>query len=439
MTSYAKVLQLDVLGSFDFYNFGITLDSIESTEFERLGHVLGEVHRNPTLTLDQFYALDRVIPLVAHELTHFLDATSTCWGMRHLEVMNNAFRAYQLKQEQEFHYLKAASDHVRTLRLPKYYTLVNETEEQVVRPWTYQITIGRRFTANGSIEGALPIVFCRFATITGKYLARSPMSAVSLLETSAMSQELAQRYALLAVVQGSEALVEQHCQSRKALEHLYNHRITEYSACAHLIANRQQCKDIMRAYRLGGLLSRLVLNVSTRSFAEVADSYRLAAIFEVAPAHEYIQRVQQGLLQCDAGMLYHVICAAMPGNSFGTEDAAIEGIEAALARLGTSLDRVKQSAQEEITAIAAKVALSPSSVLRKLAGAGERNFERLSQMGEMLRFHELHLPQVLFGDYVSRTTFGCEGNLLRGLDLDTCFNELNPLERAIHNFAEACV
>lgn len=439
MTSHAKVLQLDVLGSFDFYNFGITLDAIESAEFERLGDLLGSARRNRALTLDQFHALDRVIPLVAHELTHFIDATSTCWGMRHLEVLDNAFRAYRFQQEQEFHNLKAASDHVRTLRLPKYYTLVTETDEQVIRPWTYQVTLGLRFTSSGSIEGALPIVFCRFGTLTGQNLARSPLSAVSLLETSAMSQELVQRFALLAAVQGPAALVEQHCQSSKALEHLYNHRITEYSACTHLIANHQQCIDVMRAYRLGGRLSRLVLNVPTKSFAEMADLQRLAAVFGVVPGDEYVHRVQRGLLQCDAGMLYHILCAALPEDSFNTEDAATAGIEAALARLGTSLGRIKQLAQEEVTAIAAKVAQSPSAVLRRLSGAGEQNFERLSQMGEVLRFHELHLPQVLFGDYESRTTFGCEDNLLKDLDLDTCFNELNPLEQAIHNFAEACV
>ena len=439
MTSHGQILQLDVLGSFDFYNFGITLDAIESPEFERLGDLLGAAPWNRTLRLDQFHALDRVIPLIAHELTHFIDATSTCWGMRHLEVLDDAFRAYRSQQEQEFHYLKSASDHVRALRLPKYYTLVKETHEHVIRPWTCQVTIGLRFTASGSVEGARPVVFCRFGTLTGHELARSPLSPISLLETSAMSQELVQRFALLAAVQGQEVLVEQRCQSSKSLEHLYNHRLTEYSACAHLIANRQQCIDVMQAYRLGGRLSRMALNIPVKSFAEMADLECLAALFKVAPSHDYVQRVLQGLLQCDVGMLYHVLCEAMPEDSFRSDEAAAAGIEVALARLGTSPDRIKQFALEEVAAIAAKVAQSQSEVLRRLSGAGEKNFVRLSQMGEVLRFHELHLPQVLFGDYESRTTFGCEGNLLEDLDLDTCFNELNPLEQAIHNFAEACV
>ncbi|MEA9746510.1 hypothetical protein VDF76_05585 [Xanthomonas campestris pv. raphani] len=439
MTSHAKVLQLDVLGSFDFYNFGITLDAIESTEFERLRYLLDPVIRNRALTLEQFHALERVIPLIAHELTHFIDATSTCWGMRHLEVLDNAFRAHRLQKEKDFHYLKAASDHVRMLRLPRYYTVVNETDAKVIRPWTYQVTIGLRFTASGSIEGAVPIVFCRFGTLSGQTLARSPLSTVSLLETSAMSQELVQRFSLLTAVQGPDGIVEKHHQASKTLEYLYNHRITEYSACAHLIANHQQCIDVIRAYRLGGRLSRLVLNVPIRSFVEMADAQRLAAIFGADPEHDYIQRIHQGLLQCDVGMLYRVLCAAIPENSFNTEDAATIGIDTALARLGTSMSRIKRLAQDEITAITAKVAQSPSEVLRRLSGAGKQNFKRLSQMGEILRFHELHLPQVLFGDYESRTTFGCEDNLLRDLDLDTCFNELNPLEQAVHNFAEACV
>jgi hypothetical protein len=299
--------------------------------------------------------------------------------------------------------------------------------------------LGLRFTASGSIEGARPIAFCKFGTPEGTALARSPLSPVALLEASAMSQELVQRFAFLDSVQGPESLVEQRCQSSKSLEHLYNHRITEYSVCTHLIANHQQCIDAMRAYRLSGRLSRLVLNVPLKSFEEMADIERLAALFKVAPKDDYVQRVQRGLLQGDAGMLYYILCAAMPEDSFRSDEAGVAGIKVAFARIGTPLRRIKQLALEEVTAIAAKVAQSPSAVLRRLSGAGEKNFERLSHMGESLRFHELHLPQVLFGDYESRTTFGCEGNLLEDLDLDTCFNELNPLEQAIHNFAEACV
>lgn len=439
MAQHGRILQLDVLGSFDFYNFGITLDAIESTEFERLAQLIGPAGRNRTLTLDQFHALDRVVPLIAHELTHFIDATSTCWGMRHLHVLDNAFRAYLSRNEENFRYLKSASDHVRTLRLPKYYTLVNETDEHVIRPWTCQVTIGLRFTANGSIEGAQPIAFCKFGTIADITLARSPLSPVSLLETSAMSQELVQRFAFLAAVQGPEAVVEQHCQSRRALEYLYNHRITEYSACAHIIANQQQCTDILRAYYFGGRLSRLVLNVSIKSFEEMANIGCLASLFNVSPEHDYVQRVRRGLLRGDAGMLYYVLCTAMPEDSFLSDEAAAAGIEAALARVGTSLGRIKQLALEEVKEIAAILRESPNSVLRRLSGAGEKNFEQLTHMSEILRFHELHLPQVLFGDYQSRTTFGCEGNLLEDLDLHTCFNELNPLEQAIHNFVEACV
>lgn len=439
MTSHAKVLQLDVLGSFDFYNFGVTLDAVASTEFDDLKALLVQFQGERALTLEQFHALDRVLPLIAHELTHFIDATSTCWGMRHLEVLDDAFRAYRSQQEGEFHRLKAASDHMRMLRLPKYYTLVNETDEAVIRPWTYQVTLGLLFTATGTIERARPIVFCRFGTPAGVDLARSPLSTVSLLETSAMSQELVQRYALLAAVEGAEALVESRFQSSKAIEHLYNHRITEYSACAHLIANQQKCKDVLHAYRLGGRLSRLVLNVPIRCFAEMADIQSLADIFDVDPEHEYVQRVQRGLLVGDAGVLYHVLCAAMPQGSFLTEEAANVGIEAAFARVGTSLTRIDQLAREEVRAIAAKVATSPSAVLQRIAAAGEQNFDRLSRMGGTLLFNELHVPQVLFGDYESRITFGCEDNLLQDLDIDACFNELHPLEQAIHNFAEACV
>ncbi|MDR7098948.1 hypothetical protein J2X04_001295 [Lysobacter niabensis] len=439
MKPESRILQLDVLGSFDFYTSVVSIDAVESPEFQRLADVHGPPQRGRRLTLEQFLAADRVLPLIAHELTHFIDATSTCWGLQHLKLLDLAYRAQASQREEDFYHLKAAYNHVRTLRLPAYYTLVEETEQEVLCPWTYQVSIGLRFTASGAVEGAVPVAFCKFATLDGVLLARSPLSPVSLLETSAMAQELQQRYALLMAVDGPEGLVEQRRQAQKALDYLYNHRITEYSACAHLVANYQQCTDVLAAYRLAGILSRLVLNFAPVSFTAIANSGELGAVFGVALDHQYAQRVRQGLLANDCGVLYYVLCAAMPADSFATYAAAVAGIERALVRLGTSIQEVTEHARAEVARIAGEVALSPSVVLRLLSIAGARNFDLQPPLSDLLQFQTLHLPQLLFGDCLALPMNGREDNLLENLEPDTCFDELYPLEQAIRNFADACV
>jgi hypothetical protein len=62
-----------------------------------------------------------------HEYTHFLDYTSTLWGLRGLKLMNDAYMAdsdrYQAT-ENDFFKAKKLYDFIRTLRLPQYYTVI---------------------------------------------------------------------------------------------------------------------------------------------------------------------------------------------------------------------------------------------------------------------------------------------------------------------------
>lgn len=436
MTPNNRILQLDVLGSFDFYTAVVSLESVSSADFRALARELAGAD---DLTLDQFHALDGAIPVLAHELTHFIDVTSTCWGFRHLQVLDNAFRAHLSQTEARFHHLKTAHDHMRSLRLPRYYTLIGESGGQIHRPWAYDVSIGRRFRANGGLDGAPPIAFCRFSKVDGTLLARSPLSSVSLLETSAMAQELQHRYALLRAVSGCDFVIEERCQERRAINYLYDHRITEYSVCAHLVANAQRCSDVLLGYVLAGVLSRLVLNVAKNSYLHLAEARNLGDLFQIADDHEYVRAVREGLRGGDGGMLYSVMAAAMPPDSYQTAAAIAAGIDAALGRLGTSLAQLRREASAEIASAKRQLDASPSAILRRLCEAGARNFDVLTPLERMLPLPNLHLPKVWFGDAQALTAYDFPANVLADLDPDDCFRDLYPLEQAINNFAEACI
>lgn len=271
-------------------------------------------------------------------------------------------------------------------------------------------------------------------------LARAPLSPVSLFETSAMAQELQQRMAFLDLIETpGEQRIELARQSTIALDHLYDHRITEYSVCAHLIANYQQCSDVIRGYSLAGVVSRLVLNIAPASFALIAQQADPAELLSAPHDHEFVQRIREGLRAADHGVLYFLLCRAMPPLSYETDAAIQAGVERALTMLGITLSQVRDHSRAEVERLLQSIDNSPSVILRQLAHAGVQNHQRIAPLQTWLRFEELHLPPVLFGDMSAHMTYGRSDNLLVNLDPDACFDDLYSLASAVNNFADACV
>jgi hypothetical protein len=79
---------VDVLGSFDFATNLISLDSIEAKDLSSL--VMNREEDSP-LPDEIVFGLRKVLPLAIHEYTHFIDATSTVWGINHLSKMRFAY------------------------------------------------------------------------------------------------------------------------------------------------------------------------------------------------------------------------------------------------------------------------------------------------------------------------------------------------------------
>ena len=133
----------DTLGSFDFYTTIVSLDSLHSLGVETCNQSIHEYAqqrvRDSTgkLNSTSYHAITKVYPLAAHEYTHFFDATSTLWGLRHLFLMKEAYESNdQLGgNEADFYKARLFYDHVRRLRLPKYYTLINDNVCNI-KPWS---------------------------------------------------------------------------------------------------------------------------------------------------------------------------------------------------------------------------------------------------------------------------------------------------------------
>lgn len=88
--AYNCLNDVDILGSFDFNNAIVSLDSLNRHDIDRVQHLFGgrilNTEESSALTVDQYLIAAKVFPLAIHEYTHFLDATSTLWGFRHLAL-----------------------------------------------------------------------------------------------------------------------------------------------------------------------------------------------------------------------------------------------------------------------------------------------------------------------------------------------------------------
>lgn len=443
-TAKTNVLtDVDTLGSFDFYTSIISLDSLATTDIEQLRDLIGgalndSLDTSSTLTYAQYEIAKKTFPLIAHEYTHFVDSTSTLWGLKHLHLMDAAYRSSDKlgAKESEFFNTKRFSDHCRRIRLPNYYTVIDEQTKNV-RPWISQVSIGHLFESSGGPSDR-PILFSRFSNSDNQLLARSPVSTISLLEASAMAQELMLHTGLLAHTESDFRMVEQGQFAENTMDYLYNPAITEYSVCAHLVANRQGCSNALDAFRVCAWLVRKVLNFPDAALRQVFENCAVEEILQVRDNARFVDSIKNGLRYGDLGILFYVLCAALPPKSYASTKAAVAGINEALVKIGVVPEDLATMRDEQAAKLVAALATSEFKSIAILSKAGFENFQKLAANASVDLF-DLNVPPALLGDSSTTQIFQSPSNKLREFDIEACFEELFAGQLWVERFSEACV
>jgi len=428
--SCERLLENDTLGSFDFATYSISLDSIHKSEFEAF---------QKAITTNEYFALSKVMPLAVHEFTHFIDSTSTLWGMNYLKKMNDAYCSNNIKggNEEEFYKAKKFFDYTRSLRLPNYYTLI-EKDTTPTQPWQAEITIGKQFGLNGKLSKN-PILFSRFYNAYEKPLARSPVSTVSILEASAMSNEMVARLALINnKLDGDEKIVEMSEYQKELFRYIYNQNITEYSVCVHILANQLQCKELFIAFQICSIITRLVLNFPKKLIDNLIKSEEIYAILGIPKTHEFGTRFKAGIKSHDLGILYYLFVCALPKNTSENQEKMIDGIEEALHKFNLSFDLIAKEARSEIEKIANELRSSKLKSIQILAEAGKDNFNKIPLNSTTLNFSNLSFPNVYLGDGIKVAIFKNDNNILNNTEIDDIFDELYEGQEWVERFSEAC-
>jgi hypothetical protein len=427
--------KVDILGSFDFYTLTISLDSISPHDIKDLSIEQLSDNRKHPLTMTDYEILKKVIPLAVHEFTHYLDGTATLWGIEHLNRINNASEVLPT-EEKEFYRLKSLYDHVRRLRLPNYYTTI-EKDTNESRPWALHMTSGREFSSDGYISDR-PIIFGRFFNSERQALVRSPISILSLLETSAMAEELTARISLIKQL-GAEGIVEEKIISNEMLDYIYNPNLTEYSVCTHLVANSTNCQDIYASFQMSAFIVRLILNFSAHEFdAAKKNLSNWANSMGVSKESSEIIALRHALGHKNHGALYYMLAVTLPRNPQGNPTLFSNGLNNSLQLLGINLNKSLEISKKEYFKIAKQLEKSNLITLSTIAKSAAENFNILKDPPFTRPIEKLHLPPVFLND-MSQHQFKTKGNSLQEFDLEKSYDELIKIQLRVENLAEACI
>lgn len=432
---------VDVLGTFDFSTAVIYLKSLVAADIDRARTALNEFKpecndgKPNLMTGQQFTALAKSQPLVVHEYTHFVDATSTLWGLRHLLLMSEAYGSIDL-DEWNYYKAKEFSDHARSIRLPNYYTVLHKVHDD--QPWQSKITIGRTFETRGKISHR-PILFSQFLNSDEQVMVRSPVSTVSVLEASAMAQEIMNLSRLLQLTDPEYRIVEDRELHRKTMQFLYAKNFTEYSVCVHILANKLGCKDALVAFTICSRLTRLALNFPGAIFDKLAENCPVEKVLNIPIQHEFSHAIRDGLRCRDLGTIYYLLCNALPADVLESDKHVSPAVATALKVLGTSEDELIVTAQTEAEFLLKSLEATKIENIKTLAHAGYANFETIGFQSGELDFRSLNLPPALLGDDTIAKIFAGDKNSLSAFDVEGCFFELDDGMSWVSRFSEACL
>lgn len=427
--------KIDTEGIFDFCTYAIGLEEVLPEDTSHFSLEDFSQRNKDELTAEAYASAKRVLPLVVHEYTHFVDATSTLWGFRHMQTMNNAYLASR-QDEREFKKFKIFYDHLKRLDFPKYYN-TTAPSANVSKPWAWDLTGGLEFNSNGQVSSR-PIMFIRFFTVAHEEIARKPLTILSMLETSAMAEEMSMNYYLLRRLnEGRE--VEEKVLERTFLDHIYDSNLTEYSACAHLLANTQNCSDLIVAMRSASVISKLVLNAPDTAFSKAGRNlenfYRK---FGVSERDKQVTLIKHALKNINHGALFYLVTMMLPRGSLASSESLVEGLRYSLSSLGIPLENYLSDAQDQVNEILKCLRSSRIDSIRVLSESGYKNFNIITGKPLHTYFDKLDLPPVYLGDMSQYCFFAGSSNKLKDLDIDVIYEELSSGRAFTTEFGDAC-
>lgn len=411
------------VGTYDYLSQVIELRSIEKRDLDFLAKCVGQKDYK------YFEVLRKLLPVLTHEQTHWVDNTSTLWGFKFLVSCYEAL--CHSKNESSFYKKKSIYDEIVKIKYPDYYTTKHAVDSQI--PWKYGVTKGQLFGKNGTLSDS-PIIFTKFFNIKDELIARQPFTLASLFEVSATAQELLMDIRLIEeYLDEDDQLIESRLLSRKFIARLYDPDLTLYSVAAHKLGNSIGIEDALEAYKMSAILAHFCFNFPDQKFSEVNldDSYDVTdpTLAVLKLAFKNYDR---------AGLFYYL--TDMMGLKSKKADITSKNIEAVISemleKMGVDLVVVEEEVGKELEGIAEhSVDHFQDDYISNLLRSGVKRFRKLGLFGSgQYPFEEFNAPGAMIEENYYFDLYGYPDK-----GLEARCDKIESFYRDLINFSEACI
>lgn len=317
MSFYAqKILEKsDVNGMFHFQNLAIDLKYI-GRNFIEPGFNGNDI--------DTFEKAVELRSIMIHEYQHYLDSTHTVWGVDYLFDLERAYSHFddpqRLLDENSFIELMQLYEKLNSIVLPEYYQLnlcndVKKIEKDLLK---LEPTIGNIFTKYGEVGSP-----CFFVNYIQKHerLVRSPVSIITLLECSAIIEEISYRYAQILIELKDHHLYKtiSENQFKKHIESIiYNPDLSEYFSLILLVSQKIKDFKLLEDVWLIKILIQVCLNFTSEHFSELLKSQFMMHVLKncnpQVDGGDFYEKLKKGIESEDRGMLFLAISLLLPSD-----------------------------------------------------------------------------------------------------------------------------
>lgn len=259
-----------------------------------------------------------ILPALFHEVRHWIDHSATLWGRRELRCFFEAASARMSDDRGELWRVIKHRRATRANRYEDYYSSFGGVDHTPgkKRRWRFALDSCDRFDPDGRPDAAHPITLASFQWSDDRFACKVPISAASLLETTALSWELFFSLLQLSISPPQLKAAEFPKFREDLFDRLYNPRLGQYSAPVHILSDVAGFDNIFEACYYASVLSSIALNMPEACF----DALRLPDKLEgVAGAAELHQRAIQSR---DLGYVFVNLVHCAPGRSGGSLSTA---------------------------------------------------------------------------------------------------------------------
>lgn len=393
---------LETIGSYDDFSQIVCIDYLDKPGFLQLIDGFKPYKTNDPSEINKalqknYDSSTKFYSTCIHELTHWLDHTSTLWGQKQLIYIYNSINAWTNQKEKDFYRISIANSERLRARLAVYYTeeYATNIETKVVEPWQYEYGSGVEFGIDGRVREDRPFVYTVFKNTNNERIIRVPFSMFALTEANATYAELRNKVQATSVLEESQRLVELNNLDKTIVDNMYNSKLAIYSVATHCLANSIKTSNYLVAYELSSMLSTLCLNLPNSLYQLL----KVPQEFEV-----FGNRIQSLKDIADPGFAFFIIAKNAP--QYDSNVSLKQLLEEALNNSGLpDLEKIQQLVLMEVDELRNNI-INGIHVdkLKFLLSVGKNNITKRGIWGqnylsvEKLSQSQIMLPPIMLGD-----------------------------------------